>query len=94
MLSGKFTGLRKYRMGNYRVIYSIIDESILILLIAKENSPIFFSCVTAFYFDTLLVKQLLIKTPTKALIKLDGITSHNMDVGKTFRFMKYAIEFN
>jgi len=39
MLSGKFAGLRKYRIGDYRVIYTIIDDSILILRIAhlKES---------------------------------------------------------
>ena len=37
MLSGKFAGLRKYRIGNYRVIYSILDDSVLILRIAHRK---------------------------------------------------------
>jgi len=37
MLSGKFAGLRKYRIGDYRVIYSIIDDSVLILRIAHRK---------------------------------------------------------
>jgi len=32
-LTGKFTGLRKYRVGDYRVIYSIINDTALILRI-------------------------------------------------------------
>jgi mRNA interferase RelE/StbE len=31
MLSGKFSGLRKFRIGDYRVIYSIIGDTALIL---------------------------------------------------------------
>jgi len=33
VLSGKFSGLRKFRVGNYRVIYSIIGDKALILRI-------------------------------------------------------------
>ena len=36
-LAGKFAGLRKYRIGDYRVIYSIIDDSVLILRIAHRK---------------------------------------------------------
>ena len=37
-LKGKFSGLRKYRIGDYRVIYSIIDqETVLILRIAHRK---------------------------------------------------------
>ena len=36
-LTGKFSGLRKYRVGDYRVIYSIIDETILILRISHRK---------------------------------------------------------
>jgi mRNA interferase RelE/StbE len=32
-LKSQFTGLKKYRIGNYRVIFAIIDDSILILRI-------------------------------------------------------------
>jgi mRNA interferase RelE/StbE len=30
ILSGKFSGLRKFRVGDYRVIYSIIGDTALI----------------------------------------------------------------
>jgi mRNA interferase RelE/StbE len=37
-LSGKFSGLRKYRVGDYRVIYSILsDNTVLILRIAHRK---------------------------------------------------------
>ena len=36
-LQGQFTGLRKYRVGNYRVIYAIIDDSVLILRIQHRK---------------------------------------------------------
>jgi mRNA interferase RelE/StbE len=32
-LQGQFVGLRKYRVGDYRVVYAIIDDSVLILRI-------------------------------------------------------------
>ena len=37
MLTGKFSGLRKFRVGNYRVIFSIIGETVLILRIAYRR---------------------------------------------------------
>jgi mRNA interferase RelE/StbE len=36
-LTGKFSGLRKYRIGDYRVIYSILDDSLVILRIAHRK---------------------------------------------------------
>jgi mRNA interferase RelE/StbE len=36
-LKGQFTGLRKYRVGDYRVIYSIINDSVLILRIRHRK---------------------------------------------------------
>ena len=36
-LTGKFAGLRKYRIGAYRVIYTITDDSVLILRIAHRK---------------------------------------------------------
>ena len=30
-LQGNFAGLRKFRVGNYRIIYAIIDDSVLVL---------------------------------------------------------------
>jgi mRNA interferase RelE/StbE len=37
ILSGKFSGLRKFRVGEYRVIYSIIGDTALILRIAHRR---------------------------------------------------------
>ena len=36
-LKGQFAGLRKYRIGNYRVVYAIIDDSVLILRIKHRK---------------------------------------------------------
>ena len=36
-LKGKFEGLRKFRIGNYRVIYSILSNDILILRISHRK---------------------------------------------------------
>ena len=36
-LSGKFAGLRKFRVGDYRVIYSIIGDTALILRISHRR---------------------------------------------------------
>ena len=36
-LKGQFAGLRKYRIGQYRVIFAIIDYSILILRIQHRK---------------------------------------------------------
>ena len=37
-LKGKFTGLRKFRVGDYRVVYSIVnDNTILILRVAHRK---------------------------------------------------------
>lgn len=33
VLKGKFKGLRKYRIGSYRIIFAILDDQILILRI-------------------------------------------------------------
>jgi len=37
VLSGKFSGLRKFRVGDYRVIYSIIGNTALILRISHRR---------------------------------------------------------
>jgi len=37
LLSGKFSGLRKFRVGDYRVIYSIIGDTALILRISHRR---------------------------------------------------------
>ncbi len=37
VLSGKFSGLRKFRVGDYRVIYSIIGNTALILRISPRR---------------------------------------------------------
>ncbi|MEA3358516.1 MAG: type II toxin-antitoxin system mRNA interferase toxin, RelE/StbE family [Thermodesulfobacteriota bacterium] len=36
-LKGQFAGLRKYRIENYRIIYAIIDNSVLILRIKHRK---------------------------------------------------------
>ena len=36
-LTGQFKGLYKYRIGNWRVIYSIFSDSILILRIGHRS---------------------------------------------------------
>ena len=36
-LTGKFSGLRKFRVGDYRVVYSIIGETALILRIRHRR---------------------------------------------------------
>jgi len=37
VLAGKFSGLRKFRVGDYRVIYSIIGDTALILRISHRR---------------------------------------------------------
>jgi mRNA interferase RelE/StbE len=37
LLKGKFAGLRKYRIGDYRVIYAIMDDEVLILRIGHRQ---------------------------------------------------------
>lgn len=36
-LGGKFAGLRKFRIGSYRVIYTILGENVLILRISHRK---------------------------------------------------------
>ena len=36
-LKGAFAGLRKYRIGDYRIIYVILDEDIMILRIGHRR---------------------------------------------------------
>jgi mRNA interferase RelE/StbE len=36
-LIGKFTGLRKYRIGHYRVIYAILNDTVIVLRIAHRK---------------------------------------------------------
>jgi mRNA interferase RelE/StbE len=36
-LKGQFAGLRKYRIGDYRVIYSILGDDVLILRIGHRR---------------------------------------------------------
>jgi mRNA interferase RelE/StbE len=36
VLKGKFAGLRKYRVGDYRVIYAIIEKNVLVLRIGHR----------------------------------------------------------
>ena len=37
VLTGKFSGLRKFRIGDYRVIFSIIGDTALILRISHRR---------------------------------------------------------
>ena len=37
LLTGKFTGLRKFRIGDYRVIYTIIEKTALILRVSHRR---------------------------------------------------------
>lgn len=37
ILQGQFAGLKKYRIGNYRVIFSVINDTILILRIQDRK---------------------------------------------------------
>jgi mRNA interferase RelE/StbE len=37
MLSGKFAGLRKFRIGDYRVVFTILEDTILILRIGHRR---------------------------------------------------------
>jgi len=37
VLSGKFSGLRKFRVGDYRLIYSIIGDTAIILRISHRR---------------------------------------------------------
>jgi mRNA interferase RelE/StbE len=36
-LTGKFAGLRKFRVGDYRIIFSILDDTILILRVSHRK---------------------------------------------------------
>ena len=36
-LTGKFTGLKKCRVGDYRIIYSIVGDTVLILRIRHRR---------------------------------------------------------
>jgi len=36
VLKGQFAGLRKYRVGDYRVIYAIIEKNVLVLRIGHR----------------------------------------------------------
>lgn len=38
MLKGQFAGLRKYRVGDYRVIYALIAAEILVLRIGNRKN--------------------------------------------------------
>jgi mRNA interferase RelE/StbE len=36
-LTGKFAGLRKYRIGDYRVIYTLLQDTVIVLRIAHRK---------------------------------------------------------
>jgi mRNA interferase RelE/StbE len=37
VLKGRFAGLRKFRVGDYRVIYALLDNDVLILRIGHRS---------------------------------------------------------
>jgi mRNA interferase RelE/StbE len=37
ILKGEFAGLRKFRVGNYRIIYALMDENVLVLRIGHRR---------------------------------------------------------
>jgi len=37
VLKGKFRGMRKFRVGNYRVIFVIIEEQVLVLRVSHRK---------------------------------------------------------
>ena len=37
VLKGQFAGLRKYRFSDYRVIYALLDEEVVVLRIAHRK---------------------------------------------------------
>lgn len=37
LLTGKFTGLRKFRIGDYRVIYTLLEDTALVLRISHRK---------------------------------------------------------
>jgi mRNA interferase RelE/StbE len=37
LLAGKFSGLRKFRIGDYRVIFTITDNTVLVLRISHRR---------------------------------------------------------
>jgi mRNA interferase RelE/StbE len=37
VLKGKFAGLRKYRVGHYRVVYTILGQDVLVLRVGHRR---------------------------------------------------------
>lgn len=37
LLSVKFSGLRKFRVGDYRVIFTILDDTVLVLRVSHRK---------------------------------------------------------
>ena len=40
-LKGKFAGLRKYRVGDYRIIYSITSDNTVLILRIKHRKEVY-----------------------------------------------------
>jgi mRNA interferase RelE/StbE len=37
VLKGEYAGLRKYRVGNYRIIYAILNKEVLVLRVGHRK---------------------------------------------------------
>jgi mRNA interferase RelE/StbE len=37
ILKGEFAGLRKFRVGDYRIIYALMDENVVVLRIGRRR---------------------------------------------------------
>ena len=40
-LKGKFAGLRKFRVGDYRVIYTILNENVVLILRVAHRKEVY-----------------------------------------------------
>jgi mRNA interferase RelE/StbE len=37
VVKGEFAGLRKFRVGDYRIIYALIDENVVVLRVGHQR---------------------------------------------------------
>ena len=40
VLKGAFAGLRRFRIGDYRVVYAIMDDEVVVLRIGHREKPV------------------------------------------------------